>query len=103
MDCKILHFYSAFNKQKILPPIENTSSASIQATMKKIAVLSRRIVVSAQEGVFGMVSMICPAPVGTDSEKCGYCNSPVIVSSFSSTLEIPDLSKYTQAYKSALA
>ena len=56
-----------------------------------------------------MVSVICPkcpncgAPVSNDSERCQYCNSPVIVSSFSAAQELPDLSKYTQAYKSALS
>lgn len=56
-----------------------------------------------------MVKVLCPkcpncgAPVSTDSERCEYCAAPVIITSFSSALELPDLSKYTQAYKSALS
>ena len=56
-----------------------------------------------------MVNVVCPkcpncgAPVSPDSEKCSYCDSPVIITSFASALGVTDLSKYTQAYKSALS
>ena len=55
-----------------------------------------------------MVKVLCPkcpncgAPVSTDAERCEFCGSPIIITSFASSLELPDLSKYTQAYKSAL-
>ena len=56
-----------------------------------------------------MVKVLCPkcpncgAPVSTDAERCEFCGSPIIITSFASSLELPDLSKYTQAYKSALS
>ncbi len=56
-----------------------------------------------------MVNVLCPkcpncgAAVSPDAEKCAYCDSPVIITSFASALGVPDLSKYTQAYKSALS
>ena len=55
-----------------------------------------------------MVNVICPkcpncgAPVETDATRCEYCNSPIIITSFAGALELPDINKYTSAYKGAL-
>ena len=55
-----------------------------------------------------MVNVICPkcpncgAPVETDAARCEYCGSPIIISSFAGALELPDISKYTSAYKNSL-
>jgi len=44
----------------------------------------------------------CGAPVETDANRCEYCNSPIIITSFAGALELPDISKYTSAYKNSL-
>ena len=55
-----------------------------------------------------MVNVSCPkcpncgAPVKTSSNECEYCGSAIIISSFSGAMWLPDLSKYTSAYKNAL-
>ena len=45
----------------------------------------------------------CGAPVETDANWCSYCNSPIIISSLAGALELPDINKYTSAYKNALS
>ena len=55
-----------------------------------------------------MMNVLCPkcpncgAPVKTSANECEYCGSTIIISSFSDAAGLPDLSKYTSAYKSAL-
>ena len=45
----------------------------------------------------------CGAPVETDAERCGYCNSPIIITSFADSFQLPDIGRYASAYKSALS
>ncbi|MBQ7559811.1 MAG: zinc-ribbon domain-containing protein [Synergistaceae bacterium] len=55
-----------------------------------------------------MVNVICPkcpncgAPVENDVKRCEYCNSPIIITSFADSFQLPDINKYTSAYKGAL-
>ena len=44
----------------------------------------------------------CGAPVETDAVRCEYCSAPIIITSFAGALELPDISKYTSAYKNSL-
>ena len=56
-----------------------------------------------------MTRVICPkcpncgAPVHTESNECEYCKSPLIITSFSEVLNLPDISKYTREYKNFLS
>lgn len=56
-----------------------------------------------------MTRVICPkcpncgAPVNNNSNKCEYCKSPLIITSFSEVLNLPDISKYTREYKNFLS
>ena len=44
----------------------------------------------------------CGAPVKNNSNQCEYCSSPVIITSFTEAIKLPDISKYTREYKSVL-
>ena len=55
-----------------------------------------------------MINVTCPkcpncgAPVKTSANECEYCGSEIIITTFTGAMNLPDLSKYTSAYKSAL-
>jgi len=55
-----------------------------------------------------VVALNCPGcgePANTTEKNCKYCGRPVIISTFNSvaSMTIPELNKYTNTYKQALA
>ncbi len=55
-----------------------------------------------------VISLDCPgcgAPVATSDKICGYCDKPIIITSFSSIqdMTMPEVNKYAGAYRKILA
>ncbi len=55
-----------------------------------------------------IISLSCPncgAPVSTRQNNCEYCQSPVIITSFTNIADmpLPQISKYADSYKKTLA